>query len=68
MIEKLKARLNERISEIAYQLDQFVKKDTFETAISDLDERKADRSDLDALRAEFEDKLNNLDIPAPVVQ
>ena len=67
MIEKLKTRLNERISEIAYQLDLMVKKDTFETAISDLDERKADRSDLDALRAEFEDKLNNLDIPAPVV-
>lgn len=68
MIEKLKERLNERISEIAYQLDLLVRKDTFETAIADLDERKADRADLDALRAELEDKLNNLDIPAPVVQ
>ena len=68
MIEKLKERLNERISEIAYQLDLLVRKDTFETAIADLDERKADRADLDALRAELEDKINNIDIPAPVVQ
>ena len=47
MIKNLEQRLNSRMGALEEELSHFVRKPDFETAIADLDERKADRSELE---------------------
>lgn len=67
MIKNLEQRLNTRMGNLEEELnrirEEFVRKPDFETAIADLDERKADRSELEEKYQELKDYVDGIEIP-----
>lgn len=70
MIKNLEQRLNSRMGALEDELANFVRKPTFEKAIADLtatceslDERKADRSELEDMLAKMQAMVDGIEIP-----
>ena len=65
MIKNLEDKLSGRIEAIEEQLKNFVTKPEFEAAVVDLDDRKADRSELEDRFAKLKSLIDGIKIPEP---